>query len=152
MEYAEGETLSEVLQRKGTLTESELKQLLLPILDGLEAVHEADFLHRDIKPGNIVIRDDGSPVLIDSGSARQALAEDSKSRKRSTKSVHRPATQSAKSSATARIGMSWSSIALVTVIVALLGASALRSSHRAYGFYTYRSTIFSSGFRLAQDE
>ena len=69
MEYAEGETLSELLQRKGTLTESELKQLLFPILDGLEAVHEADFLHRDIKPGNIVIRDDGSPVLIDFGPA-----------------------------------------------------------------------------------
>ena len=79
MEYAEGETLSDVLQRKGTLTEAELKQLLFPILDGLEAVHEADFLHRDIKPGNIVIRDDGSPVLIDFGSARQAVAGKSRS-------------------------------------------------------------------------
>ena len=79
MEYAEGETLSDVLQRKGTLTESELKAILFPILDGLEAVHEADFLHRDIKPGNIVIRDDGSPVLIDFGSARQAVAGKSRS-------------------------------------------------------------------------
>ena len=79
MEYAEGETLSELLQRKGTLTESELKQLLFPILDGLEAVHGADFLHRDIKPGNIVVRDDGSPVLIDFGSARQAVAGKSRS-------------------------------------------------------------------------
>ena len=79
MEYAEGETLSALLQRKGTLTEAELKQLLFPILDGLEAVHEADFLHRDIKPGNIVIRDDSSPVLIDFGSARQAVAGMSRS-------------------------------------------------------------------------
>ena len=79
MEYAEGETLSEVLQRKGTLTESELKAILFPILDGLEVVHEADFLHRDIKPSNIVIRDDGSPVLIDFGSARQAVAGKSRS-------------------------------------------------------------------------
>ena len=79
MEYAEGETLSEMLQRKGTLTETELKAILFPILDGLEAVHEADFLHRDIKPGNIVIRDDGSPVLIDFGSARQAVAGKSRS-------------------------------------------------------------------------
>ena len=79
MEYAEGETLSELLQRKGTLTESELKQVLFPILDGLEAVHQADFLHRDIKPGNIIIRDDGSPVLIDFGSARQAVAGKSRS-------------------------------------------------------------------------
>ena len=79
MEYAEGETLSALLQRKGTLTEAELKQLLFPILDGLEAVHQADFLHRDIKPGNIIIRDDGSPVLIDFGSARQAVVSKSRS-------------------------------------------------------------------------
>ena len=79
MEYAEGETLSALLQRKGTLIEAELKAILFPILDGLEAVHEADFLHRDIKPGNIVIRDDGSPVLIDFGSARQAVAGKSRS-------------------------------------------------------------------------
>ena len=79
MEYAEGETLSALLQRKGTLTEAELKHILFPILDGLEVVHEADFLHRDIKPGNIVIRDDGSPVLIDFGSARQAVAGKSRS-------------------------------------------------------------------------
>ena len=79
MEYAEGETLSEMLQRKGALTESELKAILFHILDGLEAVHEADFLHRDIKPSNIVIRDDGSPVLIDFGSARQAVAGKSRS-------------------------------------------------------------------------
>ena len=79
MEYAEGETLSEMLQRKGTLTEVELKRILFLILDGLEAVHDADFLHRDIKPGNIIIRDDGSPVLIDFGSARQAVAGKSRS-------------------------------------------------------------------------
>ena len=79
MEYAEGETLSEVLQRKGTLTETELQALLFPILDGLAVVHEAGVLHRDIKPSNIVIRDDGSPVLIDFGSARQAVAGKSRS-------------------------------------------------------------------------
>ena len=79
MEYAEGETLSELLQRKGTLTDAELKQILFPIMNGLEAVHQADFLHRDIKPSNIVIRDDGSPVLIDFGSARQAVAGKSRS-------------------------------------------------------------------------
>src|SRR5690606_32577101 len=62
MEYAEGETLAERLERKGRLSEEELKGLLLPILKGLEQVHSADFLHRDIKPGNIVIRADASPV------------------------------------------------------------------------------------------
>ena len=80
MEYAEGETLSEYLNRKGVLTESELKAILNPILDGLAAVHRADFLHRDLKPGNIVIRaEDRSPVLIDFGAARQAVGAMSRS-------------------------------------------------------------------------
>ena len=80
MEYAEGETLSAYLNRKEVLTESELKAILNPILDGLAAVHRADFLHRDIKPGNIVIRaEDRSPVLIDFGAARQAVGAMSRS-------------------------------------------------------------------------
>ncbi len=80
MEYVEGETLSAYLERKETLTESELKSILYPILDGLEVVHGADFLHRDIKPGNIIIRDeDDSPVLLDFGAARQAMGARSRS-------------------------------------------------------------------------
>ena len=80
MEYAEGETLSAFLERKGTLKEAELKSILYPILDGLDVVHRADFLHRDIKPGNIIIRDeDNSPVLLDFGSARQAIGARSRS-------------------------------------------------------------------------
>ena len=80
MEYAEGETLSAFLERKETLKEAELKAILYPLLDGLEVVHRADFLHRDIKPGNIIIRDeDNSPVLLDFGSARQAIGARSRS-------------------------------------------------------------------------
>ena len=80
MEYAEGETLSEFLKRRGTLKEAELKAILYPILEGLEVVHGADFLHRDIKPANIIIRDeDHSPVLLDFGAARQAIGSRSRS-------------------------------------------------------------------------
>ncbi len=80
MEYAEGETLSAHLERKGPLQEAELKAILYPLLNGLEVVHGADFLHRDIKPGNIVLRDvDGSPVLLDFGAARQAVGAKSRS-------------------------------------------------------------------------
>ena len=80
MEYAEGETLSAFQERKGMLKEAELRAILYPLLDGLEVVHEADFLHRDIKPGNIIIRDeDNSPVLLDFGSARQAMGARSRS-------------------------------------------------------------------------
>ena len=80
MEYAEGETLSAYLERKGTLSEAELKALLYPILDGLAVVHGTNFLHRDIKPGNIILRaEDSSPVLLDFGAARQAIGAKSRS-------------------------------------------------------------------------
>ena len=78
MEYAEGETLEEYLEREGPLPEAELKGILYPLLDGLAVVHEAGILHRDIKPSNIMIREDGSPVLIDFGSARQAIGAKSR--------------------------------------------------------------------------
>ena len=80
MEYAEGETLLDFLNRKAVLTEGELKEILFSLLDGLEAVHGADFLHRDITPGNIVIRaEDALPVLIGFGAARQAIGTISRS-------------------------------------------------------------------------
>ncbi len=80
MDYVEGEDLSVYLTRKGTLSEDELKAVLYPLLNGLEVVHRADFLHRDIKPGNIVLRaEDGSPVLLDFGAARQAIGAKSRS-------------------------------------------------------------------------
>ena len=80
MDYVEGEDLSAHLERKGTLNEAELKAILYPLLSALDVIHQADFLHRDIKPGNIVLRDtDGSPVLLDFGAARQAIEAKSRS-------------------------------------------------------------------------
>jgi serine/threonine protein kinase len=73
MRFEQGDTLSALLDRRGTLPEAELLQLLLPILDGLQLVHGSGFIHRDIKPDNILIRADGRPVLLDFGSARQSL-------------------------------------------------------------------------------
>jgi hypothetical protein len=75
MEYEQGQPMHEILKNKKTLTEEELKNILLPILDGLESVHKAGFIHRDIKPPNIYIREDNSPVLLDFGSARQSFSE-----------------------------------------------------------------------------
>lgn len=79
MEYEDGDSLQTIVEREGTLDESRINGVLLPILDGLAQVHQAGFLHRDIKPGNIYIRSDGSPVLIDFGAARQALGAKSRS-------------------------------------------------------------------------
>src|SRR5882724_3649124 len=56
----------------------ELDKILKPLLEALETVHAGDYLHRDIAPDNIIIRKDGSPVLIDFGSARGEIASHSK--------------------------------------------------------------------------
>ncbi len=78
MEYAKGQSLDDLLQKAGPLGEEQTKEILSPILDGLKRVHEQGFLHRDIKPGNIIIRDEGGAVLIDFGAARQAIETKSK--------------------------------------------------------------------------
>ena len=75
MRFEEGENFASLLDRKRTLRESDLLRVLLPILDGLELVHNAGFIHRDIKPDNIHIRADGTPVLLDFGSARHAMGQ-----------------------------------------------------------------------------
>lgn len=79
MAYQKGDSLSDILRQKGRLDETEVMGILGPLLDGLAEVHKAGFLHRDIKPGNIYIRADGSPLLLDFGAARQALGHRSKS-------------------------------------------------------------------------
>ncbi|MGA9033666.1 MAG: serine/threonine-protein kinase [Sulfuricaulis sp.] len=72
MEYEEGESLSKYMkQHGGFLSEPDLLRVFLPILTGLQAVHEAGLLHLDIKPDNIYLRRSGHPMLIDFGSARQ---------------------------------------------------------------------------------
>ena len=75
MRFEDGENLAAVLESRGTLAEDELLGILLPVLDGLGLVHDAGFIHRDIKPDNLQIRTDGSPVLLDFGSARQAVGK-----------------------------------------------------------------------------
>ena len=70
MDYAEGESLYQYLRRVPMPDAAALKNILLPILDGLEAIHHAGFLHRDIKPSNVFIRANGSALLIDFGAAR----------------------------------------------------------------------------------
>ena len=73
MEYEKGESLDQAYTSNRLNTEADLLALLYPLMDGLERIHESGFVHRDIKPKNIYLRDDGRPVLLDFGSARQAL-------------------------------------------------------------------------------
>ena len=76
MSYERGVSFHEKLLKDGQPSEEELKDMLLGLLDGMEVLHEARFIHRDIKPGNIFIREDGTAILLDFGSARQAIGEE----------------------------------------------------------------------------
>ncbi len=78
MEYEEGVNFGALLNRHRRLGEQAIGRILLPLLDGLEQVHDAGFLHRDLKPANIYIRSEGAPMLLDFGSARQALGQKSR--------------------------------------------------------------------------
>ena len=79
MRYEEGYDLGRhlVLQRPNRPNETELLRLLLPLLNGLDAVHRLDYLHRDIKPSNIYLTRNHKPVLIDFGSSKSTLGKKS---------------------------------------------------------------------------
>ena len=84
MEYVQGLPLSTLLERHESrgepLTEQELLDLILPLLSGLQTVHDAGVCHRDIKPSNILVRrDDSTPILIDFGAAKQEISRHTKS-------------------------------------------------------------------------
>jgi class 3 adenylate cyclase len=71
MEYESGLPLKRWVPQNAPLSQKSVLSVVYPLLDGLEQVHKAGFLHRDIKPDNIYVRADGQPVLLDFGSARR---------------------------------------------------------------------------------
>ena len=75
MEFVEGAALNDWIRTRRPLAQPQLASIVGPLLDGLEVVHKAGFLHRDIKPGNIYIREDGTPVLLDFGAARMRTGD-----------------------------------------------------------------------------
>jgi len=75
LKLEEGTSFKVWLERLGRRPrQEELDGITGPLLDALELIHAGSFLHRDIAPDNIMIRPDGSPVLIDFGSARREVA------------------------------------------------------------------------------
>jgi serine/threonine protein kinase len=75
MEYESGQPLKHWLAKQNGFDQSGVLKLVYPLLDGLEAVHMLNFLHRDIKPDNIYIRANDTPVLLDFGAARRVSAD-----------------------------------------------------------------------------
>jgi serine/threonine protein kinase len=74
MRYERGRTLQEHVQaRRGSMKENFIRRVFTLVLNGLREVHSNKLLHLDIKPANIYVRNDITPVLIDFGAARQTL-------------------------------------------------------------------------------
>ena len=71
MDYIDGQTLDDLLGEKGKFTEEETVRLLKPVADALDYAHGQGVVHRDVKPGNVMIAKDGTPYVLDFGIARE---------------------------------------------------------------------------------
>jgi len=75
MRYERGRALNEHIRAlTEPVSELWLRNTFAQLLDGLREVHTAKLLHLDIKPANVYLRNDGTPLLIDFGAARQVLS------------------------------------------------------------------------------
>ena len=73
MEHAEGETLDTIVWRSGALAKPQLDAMLPPLLDALEAMHDAGLLHLALRPDKIVLGADGSPIVLAYGATQQGF-------------------------------------------------------------------------------
>ncbi len=79
MPYLEGINLYDYLAQRGEqLSFEEAVQVMMPVLDALNAIHEEGLLHRDVSPDNIFITTEGRVILLDFGAARHAMGEKAK--------------------------------------------------------------------------
>ena len=77
MQFESGRTLNDYIKKhRGKVRERFIRAVFTRLLNGLREVHAHKLLHLDIKPSNIYLRFDGTPVLIDFGAARQTLMTD----------------------------------------------------------------------------
>ena len=79
MPYYNGETLRQFLERAEAVSDAEIVDLVEQVLSALEYTHARDLLHRDISPGNLFLKKDGTVLLIDFGASRQVVGERSRS-------------------------------------------------------------------------
>jgi hypothetical protein len=75
MEYVEGESLGQKLERDGRMGEAEAIRIIAQVAQGLHRAHKQNLIHRDVKPDNILIRTDGLAKLADLGLVKETDTE-----------------------------------------------------------------------------
>jgi tRNA A-37 threonylcarbamoyl transferase component Bud32 len=131
MDYERGQSFEAWLAAlRRPPSQAELDRIATPLLDALELLHAQSLLHRDIAPDNIIVRSDGTPVLLDFGAARQAVAQMSRSITRITKAGFSPHEQYALDS---RLQGPWSDLYAfaATLYRAVTGAPPQEATLRA---------------------
>lgn len=74
MEYEEGVNLQAYIKRhNGNMSEDFIMAVFIPLLNGLQTIHQSGLLHLDVKPGNIHLRENANPLLLDFGAAHEMM-------------------------------------------------------------------------------
>lgn len=70
MDFIEGETLKQRLQKTGPLSWQDARDIFLPVIQAMEQVHQAGLIHRDLSPDNLMLQPDGGVQILDLGAAK----------------------------------------------------------------------------------
>ncbi len=93
MEHLEGKTLKKLLKEKGTFSDEEIIDIMIPVMDALQGIHRRGIIHRDVSPENIYICNSGDIKLIDFGAARFSDTENEMTRSVILKAGYAPVEQ-----------------------------------------------------------
>ena len=74
MRYVPGDDLRALVRREGPLSPARAAEITVALGDALDAIHGAGYVHRDVKPANVLLDEDGHVYLSDFGLAKQVLA------------------------------------------------------------------------------
>jgi serine/threonine protein kinase len=75
MEFVEGESLGQLLERSGRIAETEAIKIIAQVAQGLHKAHKLGLVHRDVKPDNILLTPDGNVKLVDLGLVKEVEAD-----------------------------------------------------------------------------